>query len=59
MAIDPEYEQAKKRALERMKKAVNLGFVKLRARDELHDRAQLMKEREADPYLENEKKPTE
>lgn len=59
MAGDYEYEQAKKRALARMKAAGNLGFVKPKSRDELHDREQLRKEWEADRNLENEKKPTE
>lgn len=44
-----DYERAKKRALARLKKGFNLGFVKPKSRNELHDREKLRTESEFRP----------
>jgi len=47
MKTSGEYDRAKQRALARMKKACNLGFVKPKSRDELYDRETLRKDSES------------
>jgi hypothetical protein len=44
-----DYERAKKRALARLKKGFNLGFIKPKSRDELHDREHLRRDSKSVP----------
>ena len=44
-----DYERAKKRAIARLKQGFNLGFIKPKSRDELHDRAKLRKDSDSVP----------
>jgi hypothetical protein len=56
-ASEVDYERAKKRALARLKKGFNLGFVKPKSRDELHDREKLRTELEFRPNSSLDDKP--
>jgi len=44
-----DYERAKKRAIAQLKKGFNLGFIKSKSRNELHDRAKLRSNSESLP----------
>ncbi len=52
-----DYERAKKRELARLKKGFNLGFVKPKSRDELHDRGKMRADSESGPGSGAEEKP--
>ncbi len=43
------YERAKKRAIARLKKGFNLGFIKPKSRDELYDRAKSRRDSDSVP----------
>jgi hypothetical protein len=58
MKTSGEYDRAKKRALARMKKGYNLGFVKPKSRDELYDREKLRPESEPGRGSEVAEKPS-
>ncbi len=57
MKISDDYERAKKRALARLKKGFDLGFVKPKSRDELHDREKLRMESDSSRGSGTQEKP--